>query len=151
MAIIHNVEIVWDELMDAFASGLSDRVYFLDRYTGEIFFVPATSEDDEVWQQMETGRDRFLEIPRFDYGVERQFMSAFIGAIQDKGLAGILNGTLRGRKPYGNINEILSFFPEEEERLMAMKDDFFASRVKNWLEENDLFTADSEARLSSRM
>ena len=151
MAIIHNVEIVWDELMDAFASGLSDRVYFLDRYTGEIFFVPATSEDDEVWQQMETGRDRFLEIPRFDYGVERQFLSAFIGAIQDKGLAGILNGTLRGRKPYGNINEILSFFPEEEERLMAMKDDFFASRVKNWLEENDLFTADSEARLSSRM
>jgi len=151
MAIIHNVEIVWDELMDAFASGLSDRVYFLDRYTGEIFFVPTTSEDDEVWRQMETGRDRFLEIPRFDYGLERQFMSAFIGAIQDKGLASILNGTLGGRKPYGKINEILSFFPEEEERLMAMKDDFFASRVKNWLEENDLFTADTEAQLSSRM
>ncbi|MDR3580752.1 MAG: UPF0158 family protein [Oryzomonas sp.] len=151
MAIIHNVEIVWDELMDAFTSGLSDRVYFLDRYTGEIFFVPATADDDEVWRQMETGRDRFLEIPRFDYGVERQFMSAFIGAIQDKGLSSMLNNSLGGRKPYGNINDILSFFPEEEERLMAMKDDFFASRVKNWLEENNLFTVDSEARLSSRM
>ena len=151
MAIIHNVEIVWDELMDAFTSGLSDRVYFLDRYTGEIFFVPTTVGDDEVWRQMETGRDRFLEIPRFDYGVERQFMSGFIGAIQDTGLSSILKGSLGGGKPYGNIKDILSFFPEEEERLMAMKDDFFASRVKNWLEENDLFTADSEARLSSRM
>jgi hypothetical protein len=151
MAIIHNVEIVWDELMDAFTSGLGDRVYFLDRYTGEIFFIPDTAEDDEVWRQMETGRDRFLEIPRFDYGVERQFMFAFIGAIQDKGLSCILNGSLSGRKPYGNINEILSFFPEEEERLMAMKDDFFASRVKNWLEENNLFTVDTEAQLSSRM
>jgi Uncharacterised protein family (UPF0158) len=151
MAIIHNVEIVWDELMDAFTSGQSDRVYFLDRYTGEIFFVPATLEDDEVWRQMDTGRDRFLEIPRFDYGVERQFMSGFIGAIQDTGLRSILNGSLAGRKPYGNINEILAFFPEEEERLTAMKDDFFASRVKNWLEENNLFTVDTEAVLSSRM
>lgn len=151
MAIIHNVEIVWDELMDAFTSGLSDRVYFLDRFTGEIFFVPTTVEDDVVWQQMETGRDRFLEIPRFDYGVERQFMSGFIGGIQDTGLSSILKGSLGGRKPYGNINEILSFFPEEEERLMAMKDDFFASRVKVWLEENNLFTVDTEALLSSRM
>ncbi|MGD0586757.1 MAG: UPF0158 family protein [Oryzomonas sp.] len=151
MAIIHNVEIVWDELMDAFTSGLSDRVYFLDRYTGEIFFVPTTVEDDEVWRQMETGRDRFLEIPRFDYGVERQFMSGFVGGIQDTGLRSILEGSLGGRKSYGNINEILSFFPEEEERLMAMKDDFFASRVKNWLEVNNLFTADTEAQLSSCM
>ena len=151
MAIIHNVEIVWDELMDAFTSGLSDRVYFLDRYTGEIFFVPAMAEDDEVWRRMESGRDRFLEIHCFDYGVERQFMSRFIGAIQDTGLSSILNGSLDGRKPHGNINDILSFFPEEEERLMAMKDDFFASRVKNWLEENNLFTVDTEALLLSRM
>ncbi|GFE60091.1 UPF0158 family protein [Geobacter sp. AOG2] len=151
MAIVHNVEIVWDELMDAFTSGQSDRVYFLDRYTGEIFFVPATLEDDEVWRQMDTGRDRFLEIPRFDYGVERQFMSGFIGAIQDSGLRSILDGSLAGKKPYGNINEILPFFPDEEERLTAMKDDFFASRVKNWLEENNLFTVDTEAMLSSRM
>lgn len=151
MAIIHNVEIVWDELMDAFASGQNDRVYFLDRYTGEVFFVPTSLEDEDVWRQMDTGRDRFLEIPRFDYGVERQFMSGFIGAIQDTGLRNILDGSLAGRKPYGNINEILAFFPEEEERLTAMKDDFFASRVKNWLEENNLFTVDSEAMLSSRM
>lgn len=151
MAIIHNVEIVWDELMDAFASGQNDRVYFLDRYTGEVFFVPTSLEDEDVWRQMDTGRERFLEIPRFDYGVERQFMSGFIGAIQDTGLRNILDGSLAGRKPYGNINEILAFFPEEEERLTAMKDDFFASRVKNWLEENNLFTVDSEAMLSSRM
>jgi len=151
MAVIHNVEIVWDELMDAFSSGLSDRVYFLDRYTGEIFFVPTAAEDDDIWRQMETGRDRFLEIPRFDYGVERQFMSSFIGAIQDKGLSSILNGSAGGKKPHGDINEILSFFPEEEERLMAMKDDFFASRVKNWLEENNLFTVDMEAQLSPRL
>jgi hypothetical protein len=151
MGFVHNVEIAWDELVDAFSSDQNDRVYYLDRYTGEIFFIPTTLEDDEVWRQMETGRERFLEIPRFDYGVERQLMSGFIGAVQDAGLRRMLDGSLTGRKPYGNMNDIISFFPEEEERLMAMKDDFFASRVKNWLEENNLFTVETEAALLSRM
>jgi len=151
MAFVHNVEIVWDDLMDAFTSGQGDRVYFLDRVTGEIFFVPAVLEDEEFWRQLENNRERFLEIPRFDYGIERQMLSGFIGAIQDNGLKRLLDGSLGGQKPYGKLNDILSFFPEEQERLLEIKDEFLASRVKNWLEENNLFAGDMEAMLVSRI
>jgi len=148
MALVHNVKIVWDELLDAFSSGQGDRVYFLDRQTGEIFFVPSALEDEEFWRQIEKNQDRFLEIPRFDQSVERQIMSGFIGAIEDKELKSLLNGTLTGHKPYGKIDDILSFFPEEQERLLEIKDDFLASRVKFWLEEHNLFTVESVSMLT---
>jgi hypothetical protein len=143
MAFVHNVEIVWDELIDAFSSGQGNRVYFLDNQTGEIFFVPTTLEDEDFWRQMETNRERYLEIPRFDYSVERQIMTSFIGAIEDNGLKNILGGSLSGKKPYGNINDILSFFPDELERLKEIKDEFLTSRVKQWLEVNNLFTIET--------
>src|ERR1039457_4101187 len=151
MAFVHNVEIIWDELMDAFTSGQGNRVYFLDNQTGEMFFVPSNLEDEEFWRQMETNRERFLEIPRFDYSVERQIMSGFIGAIEDSSLKSLLGGSVTGRKPYGNINDILSFFPNEHERLMEIKDEFLTSRVKQWLEVNNLFTVESVSNHTSRI
>ena len=143
MAFVHNVEIVWDELMDAFSSGQGNRVYFLDNQTGEIFYVPTALDDEEFWRQMENNRERFLEIPRFDYSIERQIMNGFIGAIEDAGLKQLLGSSNNGRKPFGNLDDILSFFPEEHARLKEMKDDFLTSRVKQWLEVNNLFTVES--------
>jgi len=151
MAFVHNVEIVWDELLDAFTSGHGNKIYFLDNQTGEIFFVPSSLEDEDFWRQMETNRERFLEIPRFDYSVERQIMTGFIGAIEDSALKNLLGGSIAGRKPYGNINDILSFFPEEHERLKEIKDDFLTSRVKQWLETNNLFTIETDSKLTSRI
>jgi len=148
MAIVQNVEIVWDDLLDAFSSGKGDRIYFLDKLTGEIFFVPSSLDDEEFWRQVDNNRERFLEIPRFDYGSERQLMSGFIGAIEDKGLKRMLDGSLAGKKPYGDLNDILSFFPEEQELLLEIKDEFFATRVKLWLEENNLFTVEMEGAMA---
>ena len=143
MTIVHDIKIVWDELLDAFSSGQGDRVYFFDRQTGHIFFVPSALDDEEFWRRIETNQDRFLEIPRFDNSLERQIMSGFVGAIEDMELKQLLDGSLTGHKPYGKINDILSFFPEEQERLLEIKDDFLASRVKFWLEKNNLITIES--------
>lgn len=151
MAFVHNVEIVWDELIDAFSSGQGNRVYFLDNQTGEVFFVPTTLEDEEFWRQMESNRERFLEIPRFDYSVERQIMNGFIGAIEDSGLKQLLGSSVNGRKPFGNLNDILSFFPEEHARLKEIKEEFLTSRVRQWLEVNNLFTADTLSASLSRI
>jgi hypothetical protein len=151
MGIVHNVEIAWNELMDAFTSGTGDRVYFLDRFTGEIFFVPAVLEDDDFWRQVETNRERFLEIPRFEYSNERQIMSGFIDSVTDTDLKKLLGCALGGRKPYGNINDILDFFPDEQEKLLEMKDEFVTSRVKCWLEEHNLFTVEMDALFSPRI
>lgn len=143
MGFVHNVEISWDALLNAFTNGPGDHIYFLDKMTGEIFFVSATLEDDDFWRQIETNRERFLEIPPFDMRVEKQIMSNFIGATNDSGLKTLLEGFQAGRKPYGRLDDILEFFPEDRERLAALKDDFLSRRMKNWLEEHNLFTVES--------
>jgi len=151
MAFVHNVEIAWDELMDAFASGTGDRIYFLDRFTGEVFFISAALEDEDFWRQIETNKDRFLEIPRFDYSTERQIMTGFIGSIENNDLKNLLCGSLGGRKTFGNSTDILAFFPDEHEKLLEMKDQFVTSRVKYWLEENNLFTVEAGSMSSLRI
>lgn len=151
MVVGHDLEIVWDDLMDAFASGQADRVYFLDRQSGEIFYVPSTLEDDEFWRQIEKNQERFLEIPPFDYSVERQIMAEFTDTMEDAGLKRMLDGSLPGKQVHGKIDEILAFYPEEFERLEKMKEEFITSRVKVWLEENNLFTVDAEALFVPRI
>ena len=137
--------------MDAFASGEVDRVYFLDRQSGEIFFVPSAIDDEEFWHQMENNQDRFVEIPPFDYNVERRIMTDFVGTMEDAGLKRLMDGSLTDKKLHGDLDEILAFYPEEFERLQKMKDEFITSRVKNWLEENDLFTVETEAMFVPRI
>lgn len=142
MGFVHNVEISWDELLNAFTNGHGDHVYFLDKITGEIFFVSAAMQDDDFWRQMETNQERFLEIPHFDLRVESQVMSNFISAVNDKELKSLLNSIKTGHKPYGKLDDILEFFPEEQDKLTGLKDDFLSRRMKNWLEEHNLFTAE---------
>ena len=142
MATIHSVEISWEDLLGAFTSGQPDKTYFLDRLTGEIFFVPSSSDSSEVRQQLSSNGERFLEIPPFDYRSERQIVTEFVAQIADSGLRKLLRNSLAGRKPYGKIEDILSFYPEEEDRFALLKDQFLSNRLKNWMEENNLFTAD---------
>ncbi len=142
MAKIHSVEISWEDLLGAFTSGQPDKAYFLDRLTGEIFFVPSTSDSNDVRQQLKNNGERFLEIPPFDYHSERHIMMEFVTQISDPELLDLLHSSMAGRNPYGKIEDILSFYPHEEDRFALWKDKFLSNRVKTWMEENNLFTAD---------
>ena len=143
MATLHSVEISWEDLLGAFTSGQIDKAYYLDRLTGEIFFVPSASDDHEVRQQLINNGERFLEIPPFDYRSERQIVSEFVAKISNSELSDLLHNSLAGKKPYGKIEDILSFYPNEEERFALLKDQFLSNRLKTWMEENNLFTADA--------
>lgn len=142
MAISHSVEILWEDLLGAFTSGQLDKSYYLDRLTGEIFSVPSTSDSSEVLQQLQSNGERFLEIPPFDYRSERQILAEFSSQVSDPELKEMLNNSLTGRKPLGKAEDILSFYPHEEERFALLKDQFLSSRLKSWMDENNLFTAD---------
>ena len=143
MATIHSVEISWEDLLGAFTSGQLDKAYYLDKLTGEIFSVPSTSDNNEVRQQLENNGERFLEIPPFDYRSERQIVTEFVAQISDTELRNMLHSSLAGRKPFGKIEDILSFYPHEEDSFALLKDQFFSNRLKTWMEENNLFTADA--------
>lgn len=143
MATIHSVEISWEDLLGAFTSGQLDKAYYLDRLTGEIFFVSSTADNNEVRQQLQNNVERFLEIPPFDYRSERQIVAEFAAQISDTELKVLLNNSLAGKKPFGKTEDILSFYPHEEERFALLKDKFLSNRLKIWMEENNLFTADA--------
>jgi hypothetical protein len=78
MGFMRDVEIIWDDLLDAFENTDPETVYFLDRETGEIFSVPIDYEDDDFWEEIESNEERYLQIPDFDYDQERQLLHEFI-------------------------------------------------------------------------
>jgi hypothetical protein len=145
MGFVHNVEISWDALLNAFTNGPGDHIYFLDKMTGEIFFVSAALQDDDFWRHIEKNQERFLEIPQFDIRLERQIMSDFISTIEDTDLKHLLNASTTARTPLDNLDEILEFFPEDQTKLTALKDDFLSRRMKNWLEQHNLFTIETSS------
>lgn len=138
MGFRYDVEIVWDDLLDAFENIDPETVYFLDRDTGEIFSVPLDYEDDDFWEEIEANEDRYLQIPDFDCDQERQLLHEFIKGMTDDFLKGLLGRAFMGNRVFGRLDDILSFYPDEAERLIALKDDLIAVRIRNWLRNNDL-------------
>ncbi len=142
MGFMRDVEIVWDDLLEAFENVDAEILYFIDRDTGEIFSVPLDYEDDDFWEEIEANDDRYLQIPDFDYDQERQLLHEFIKGMTNTALKGLLERSLMGKQNFGRLEEILSFYPEETERLLALKDELISARIRKWLENNDIFLSD---------
>ncbi|HEY5974810.1 MAG TPA: UPF0158 family protein, partial [Geobacteraceae bacterium] len=141
MGIVRDVEIVWDDLIDAFENDDPDLVYIFDRQTGEVFFVPADYEDDAFWQEIDQSGDQYLQVPGFDYEQERLLVHEFIKGVGDGSLKTVLERAFVGKSPYGRLEEILSFYPDQLEKLLAMKESMIADRIRSWLEEHDIYPA----------
>jgi uncharacterized protein UPF0158 len=141
MGVMRDVEIVWDDLLDAFENSDPDLIYILDRLTGEVFFVPADYEDDSFWQEIEDNGEQYLLIPGFDYEQERLLIHEFIKKLTNDKLRQVMERIFVGRSPYGRLEEILSFYPDELEALLAMKEEMVAVRIRAWLEEHDIYPA----------
>lgn len=139
MNAMRNLEIVWEDLMQAFENNDPELTYFMDRETGEVFSVPTDYDDDPFWEEVESQDDRFLEIPSFDYSMERQMVHAFIQGVGNEGLKAMLVRTFVGRHSHGRLSEILSFYPEEQERFQAIREELITGRAGHWLEEHDIY------------
>jgi hypothetical protein len=145
MHAMRNLEIVWEDLMEAFENPDTELAYFLDRETGEVFSVPSDYDDDTFWEAVEAQDERYLEIPPFDYGQERQMVHAFIQGVENEGLKAMLVRTFVGTHSHGKLGEILSFYPEELERFQALREELIASRAGQWLEEHDIYPPERES------
>ena len=139
MHALRNLEIVWEDLMEAFENSDQDLIFFLDRETGEVFSVPAEYEDESFWDEVASQEERFLEIPPFDYGQERQLVHAFIQRLTNEGLKAMLTRAFSGQQSHGRLHEILSFYPEEQEHFQAIREAFLTDRAAHWLEEHDIY------------
>lgn len=139
MGVAHEMDIVWDELVEAFLNPNPDVVYFLDRGTGDVFFVPDDYEDEAFWQEVESNEEQYLLIPGFDYEQERLLLHEFIKSLPSGNLRSVLERTFAGRSSFGRMDDILSFYPDELEAYYALKDDLLNSRIRSWLEEHDIY------------
>ena len=141
MGVAREMEVAWDELIDAFLNEDPQVLFFLDRATGEVFFVPDDYEDEAFWQQVNANPDQFLLIPGFDYDQERLLVHEFIKSLPDKGLKSVLERTFVGKNSYGKVEEILSFYPDELETFFALKDEMVNNKIRSWLEEHDIYSS----------
>ncbi|GAM10144.1 hypothetical protein OR1_02432 [Geobacter sp. OR-1] len=140
MGVLRDVNIIWDELLDAFENTDPDVVYILDRISGEIYLVPSDYDDDRFWQDVATNNEQYLPIPGFDYSQERLLLHEFIQKVENVHLKEMLGRAFAGKIPYGKVEEILSFYPEEMDELESLRDNMLSKRVKQWLEEHDLYS-----------
>lgn len=139
MGVAHEVEIIWDELIDAFLNTEPDLIYFLDRASGEIFSVPDDYDDKTFWQEVEASGSKYVQIPGADYEQERILLQEFIKNLPDGSLRALLERTFAGKSSYGKVEEILSFYPDELETYFALKDEMIHNRIRSWLEEHDIY------------
>ena len=144
MQAMRNVEIVWEDLMEAFENPDPEMVYFLDRETGEVFSVPTDYDDDLFWTEIEGPDERYLEIPPFDYSQERQLVHEFIQGVGNEGLKSMLVRSFVGKHSHGRLSEILSFYTEEQERFQAAREEIITGRAGHWLEEHDIYPPERE-------
>ena len=142
MSSMKDMEIVWDDLLEAFENPDSDLVYFLDKETGEVFSVPSDYEDDAFWEDVEANEDRYLHIPGYDYNQERLLLHEFIKGVANETLKAMLIKSFVGKPSYGRLDEIISFYPEEMERLHTVKEELLTSKMGQWLEEHDIYPSD---------
>jgi hypothetical protein len=59
--------------------------------------------------------------------------------VTNEKLKDILERSFIGKRPYGRLDEILSFYPEEMEKFLVFKEEIIADRIRHWLEEHDIF------------
>jgi len=144
MGVAREMEIVWDELVDAFMNTDPDVIYFLDRGNGEVFFVPDDYDDEAFWQEIEANEEQFLQIPGFDYEQERLLLHEYIRSLPESPLRSVLERTFAGKSSYGKMEDILSFYPDELEAYYALKDEMLNTRIRSWLEEHDIYPPGSQ-------
>jgi hypothetical protein len=137
--MMKSVEIAWDDLVDAFENSGNESLYFLDLETGEMFTVPMYYDDPEFWEDIAQSGERYLQVPTIDRNQERYIVYDFIRKVEDPDLKRMLEETFVGRKRYGKFEEILSFYPEEMDRLRETREEVLTGRIRGWLEEHDIF------------
>ena len=133
------VVIAWDDLIAAFSNLEQDKVYYFDRMTGDVFSV-RSEQDQQVLNHLEQDSSRFLEIPCLDSTAERSILQSFLEHETDPLLHSLVTHALSRRPPFTNLADIISFFPEDESRMIELRDAYLSNRVKTWLEEHDLFS-----------
>ena len=79
-----------------------------------------------------------IEIPPEDSREGYRDMEAFIEALGDSSLKLRLSDALAGGRPFCRFKDIIAFYPNDEKRWYAFREERLYQRVLDWLEEEGI-------------
>ena len=146
------IEIDFEEITMAMEDSREFNEFFLDTRTGDLEVIPSEllgweSYDEEAiselpeWEQdlipvvreIEEGSDRYQPVPHVPSHDVYDLMVVFAETVQDQQLRRLLRVALDGRGAFRRFKDVLSDYPQEQERWFAMKEAAMNEHVREWL------------------
>lgn len=131
-----------NELIDAFDSCCIGYEHYLDLETGEILLVSdevmLTDEVEEIYERIDSERDRYLDIPTDSSREGYRDMEAFAETVEDENLKEKIWIALDGRGAFRRFKDVLLGYPEKREEWFKFQEQRLKQRVMDWLEENEI-------------
>ena len=129
------------ELCEATEDGSYEQEYYLDLQTGEILFISEHMDDEETRElkdRIEEDFKRYERIPKAESHEGYQDMVDFIGTVDNKRLAELLEVAINGKGAFRRFKDVLLNYPEERERWFRFKDDRIKKMALEWLDNIDV-------------
>ena len=127
-----------DQLCYALDDSSYEHSYYLDLETGQLLFISdyMDPEDaDRLREQVDNHPDRYEPLPKADSYEGYQEMEDFIASVEDEHIGQLLEVAIDGKGAFRRFKDVLTRYPEEQERWFRFKDDRLNQRALEWLEE----------------
>lgn len=127
-----------DQLCYALDDSSYEHSYYLDLETGQLLFISdyMDPEDaEELREQVDNHPDRYEPLPKADSYEGYQEMEDFIASVEDEHIGQLLEVAIDGKGAFRRFKDVLTRYPEEQERWFRFKDDRLNQRALEWLEE----------------
>jgi len=115
-----------------------EHSYYLDLETGELLFISDYMDPEEaerLREQVDNHPDRYELLPKADSYEGYKEMEDFIASVEDEHIGQLLEVAIDGKGAFRRFKEVLTRYPEEQERWLRFKDDRLNQRALEWLEE----------------
>ena len=126
-----------DYLTLAWQDQSPDTAYYFDIDTGDVHRVSRDLIDlDELTQEIERHRERYLYVPKADPKTLNQELKDFADSVSDLRLKSMLDVSLEAPNALFSFRAILSKYTEEMKRWQDFRSQRAQKRVIQWLDAN---------------
>ena len=134
------ITILREDLLYAIEDHSDGHNWYLDKETGEIFFVSEYDfdEEDEYAQKVEEYPDRYMWIDPLDSSESYRVMEDFIFSLSDTAAKRSLEDAIARKRPFFNFKEALHEFPEIQKQWFEYNENAVLQFAKEWLEYKEI-------------
>lgn len=130
-------------LLDGLQTSPRDPIrYYFDLETGEVvdILVPDPSAfaelgiDEEERQTLESNPERYSRVPNVSGRTQYRWMEEFVDEVDEADINSQLRIALAGRGAFGRFRQVLSRWPDLEQRWQTLRRELLVQEARAWLE-----------------